>query len=148
MIVLPVRDARDEHVRRHVEDCTDGSLGANDRGNRMLRHTILDAYDEPISGENRFDQPAGPRGVVGLDNDKDQIEPLSDFSDLTKMLSANVCMKRASGKIHRDTTNVHGVDMIGPLLDKHHMQACLYEIRTDRGTLGACPDKCNFQIAP
>ena len=147
MIVLAVGDARHPHVGGNFDDGTDGAFAPDDRRYVFMRHAILKADQQAIRRQHRLDQFAGPFGVIGLDDEKDDVERLLDLGDLAEMEGRNLGVDRPGRQVDRDAVLADGLDMIRPLIDESDIEASQGKVGRNGGPLRARAEKCDPRAA-
>ncbi len=132
---LPVRDARFEHVRGDLDDGADRALGAEHIGDVAMRHAVLQTDDEGVGGEVGADQLTRPAGVVGLDDDEDEIEGLPQGRDLAEVDRPNRSDLGGTRHPHLDAAFAHRLHVGRPLLDERDVVSGTDEVGPDSRAL-------------
>ena len=117
---------------------------ADDAGDRLLVHAVLQRHDIAVRRQILPDQHGGPGRVVGLHADEGDVDRLL-LGELLRVRD----VQRAHG--HREFRDVHGVgdaqpvlphvlDMLGPGIDERHVLARLHHMSTGIAADGASSD--------
>ena len=112
-----------------------------------MRHAVLQADDKPVLRENGLDHLRHPLRVIGLDDEKDEIELLLDLRHLAEVQRRHLGVDRARRQIYRDAVLADRLDMRRPLLDESHVVSRQHEVGADRGALRARSHKGDPRIA-
>ncbi len=123
MVILPIGDTWDEHIGSNLDDGADRSLGANHRRDIQVRHAVLQTDNKSVPRHNGLNHLGHPLRVVGLDDEKDEVEFFLYLGDLAEMQRRHSGVDRSRRQIDGNALLPDGFDMGRPLLDKGHIES-------------------------
>ena len=116
---------------------------ADDAGDRLLVHAVLQRHDIAVRRQILLDQHGGPRRIVGLHADEGDVDRLL-LGELLRVGDVKRAHRdREFRNIHRvgDAQPVfaHMLDMFGPGIDEGDVLAGLHHMRTGIAADGPAP---------
>ena len=130
-------------------DAADDLAPADDAGDELLVHAVLQRDDEPIGRQIGFDQIRRHLRLVGLHADEGDIDrpALRQGLDVGKMhrIDRHGEFLRLGDAGQVQTVAAHLLDMFRPAVDEGDVFAVLRHESTDLRADRAGPDDCDFQ---
>ena len=109
-------------------------------------HGVLQPDQESVRLEVGLDQLGMPARVVGLGHQEHDIEHLVHRGELAQVIGPHLGADLALPELHVQAVQAHRLDVGGPLVDQHDVEARVGEVGGDATAVRAGAEDCDFLI--
>ncbi len=129
-----------EEFRLQFDDATHRATTADDRGDRVVVHAVLQPHQNAVLSEVGFDQFRQPAGIVRLGGQEHDVEIAVERCQLAEMQGPNGDVEIPVLALHVQTAGFHRLDVRRPLIDDRHVQPRPGKIGADTAADRAGPE--------